>query len=113
MDENRVTGTARNIGGKVEEGFGRVTGDTRSQVDGVANQAAGAAQELYRQARDSAAGAVSDSAASLEKSGCGMQLRRSRIRLRWLRWGSVGFSAGCIARSELWSTHRSGGTVAF
>jgi uncharacterized protein YjbJ (UPF0337 family) len=70
MDENRVTGTARNIGGKVEEGFGRVTGDTKSQAEGVANQAAGAAQDLYGQARDSAAdaaGAVRDSAASLEK----------------------------------------------
>src|SRR5579862_1183286 len=70
MDENRITGTARNIGGKVEGGFGRVTGDTRSRVEGVANPAAGAAQDLYGQARDSAAdaaGAVRDSAASLEK----------------------------------------------
>ena len=70
IDENRIAGTARNIGGKVEEGFGRVTGDTRSQAEGVANQAAGAAQDLYGQARDSAAdaaGAVRDSAASLEK----------------------------------------------
>jgi uncharacterized protein YjbJ (UPF0337 family) len=70
MDENRFAGTAKNIGGKVEEGFGRVTGDSRSQVEGIANQAAGAAQDLYGQARDSAsdaAGAVRDSAASLEK----------------------------------------------
>jgi uncharacterized protein YjbJ (UPF0337 family) len=70
MDENRIAGTAKNIGGKVEEGFGRVTGDTKSQVEGIANQAAGAAQDLYGQARDSAAdaaGAVRDSAASLEK----------------------------------------------
>jgi uncharacterized protein YjbJ (UPF0337 family) len=70
MDENRIAGTARNMGGKVEEGFGRVTGDGKSQVEGIANQAAGAAQDLYGQARDSAAdaaGAVRDSAASLEK----------------------------------------------
>ena len=46
MDENRVAGTARNIGGKVEEGFGRVTGDTKSQVEGIVNQATGAAQDL-------------------------------------------------------------------
>ena len=46
MDENRVAGTARNIGGKVEEGFGRVTGDTKSQAEGIVNQAAGAAQDL-------------------------------------------------------------------
>ncbi len=67
MDENRTAGTARNMGGKVEEGFGRVTGGTKSQVEGIANQAAGAAQDLYGQARDSAADAVRDSAASLEK----------------------------------------------
>jgi uncharacterized protein YjbJ (UPF0337 family) len=70
MDENRITGTARNVGGKVEEGIGRVTGDAKTQTEGIANRAAGAAQDLYGQARDTAAdaaGAVGDSAASLEK----------------------------------------------
>jgi uncharacterized protein YjbJ (UPF0337 family) len=70
MDENRVAGTARNIGGKVEEGFGRVTGDTKSQVEGFAKQASGAAEDLYGQARDSASDAASaarESAATLEK----------------------------------------------
>ena len=54
MDENRVAGTVRNVGGKVEEGFGRVTGDTKMRSEGLVNQAAGAAQDLYGQARDSA-----------------------------------------------------------
>jgi uncharacterized protein YjbJ (UPF0337 family) len=70
MDENRVAGTAKNIGGKVEEGFGRVTGDTKAQAEEIANQVTGAAQDFYGQARDSAsdaAGAIQDSAASLEK----------------------------------------------
>ena len=70
MDENRITGTARNLGGKVEEGVGRVTGDANTQVRGIADQAAGAAQDLYGQARDTAADAAvaaRDSAASLEK----------------------------------------------
>jgi uncharacterized protein YjbJ (UPF0337 family) len=70
MDENRIAGTARNVGGKIEEGFGRVTGDTKTQAEGIATRAAGAAQDLYGQARDTAsdaADAVSDSAASLEK----------------------------------------------
>jgi uncharacterized protein YjbJ (UPF0337 family) len=26
MDEDRVTGTAKNVGGKIEEGIGRMTG---------------------------------------------------------------------------------------
>ena len=70
MDENRITGTARNLGGKVEEGVGRVTGDAKTQVRGMADQVAGAAQDLYGQARDTAADAAvaaRDSAASLEK----------------------------------------------
>ena len=43
MDEHRVTGTAKNVGGKIEEGFGRVTGDMKSQVQGQAKQVQGAA----------------------------------------------------------------------
>ena len=69
MDENRVEGTVRNVGGKVQEGLGRVTGDTRTQARGVINQATGAAQDLYGQAKDTAAdaaGAALDTAASLE-----------------------------------------------
>jgi uncharacterized protein YjbJ (UPF0337 family) len=70
MDENRIEGTVRNVGGKVEEGFGRVTGDTKTRTEGLVNQAAGAAQDLYGQARDGAAdaaGAARDTAATLEK----------------------------------------------
>jgi uncharacterized protein YjbJ (UPF0337 family) len=58
MNEDRVMGTARNLGGKVQEGVGRVTGDTKSQVEGVMNQAAGAAQDLYGQAKDTASDAA-------------------------------------------------------
>jgi uncharacterized protein YjbJ (UPF0337 family) len=54
MNEDRVAGTARNVGGKVQEGYGRVTGDTQSQAEGLLNQAAGTAQNLYGQAKDSA-----------------------------------------------------------
>jgi uncharacterized protein YjbJ (UPF0337 family) len=52
MDENRLEGIARNVGGKAQEGFGRVTGDTKSKAEGVMNQAAGTAQNLYGQAAD-------------------------------------------------------------
>ena len=46
MDENRVSGTAKNIGGKVEGGVGRFTGDTKTQAEGIAKQVSGAAQEV-------------------------------------------------------------------
>lgn len=58
MDEDRVIGTARNLGGQAQEGLGRMTGDTKSQVEGVINQAAGAAQNLYGQAKEGAADAA-------------------------------------------------------
>ena len=70
MDENRVSGTAKNVGGKVEEGFGRFTGDTKTQASGVAKQISGAAQDMYGQARDvasDAAGTARDTASSFEK----------------------------------------------
>jgi uncharacterized protein YjbJ (UPF0337 family) len=58
MNEDRVIGTAKNLGGKVQEGLGRATGDTKSQVEGVINQAAGAAQNFYGQAKESASDAA-------------------------------------------------------
>jgi uncharacterized protein YjbJ (UPF0337 family) len=64
MDENRVEGTARNLSGKVQEGFGKVTGNARTQAEGLANQAVGAAQDLYGQAADTAR----ETASSFEKT---------------------------------------------
>lgn len=71
MDENRIAGTARNVGGKAQEGFGRVTGDTTTEAEGLANRVSGAAQDLYGQARDKASNATqaaADTASSFEKA---------------------------------------------
>jgi uncharacterized protein YjbJ (UPF0337 family) len=62
MDENRLEGTVRNVGGKAQEGFGRVTGDPKSKVEGAMNEAAGSAQDLYGHAAD----VVRQNAAPLE-----------------------------------------------
>jgi uncharacterized protein YjbJ (UPF0337 family) len=102
MDENREAGTVRNVGGKVEEGFGRVTRDTKTKAEGIANQAAGAAQDLYGQAQDSAvdaAGAARDSAASLE-NGCVIRSKPSHTLLPWLPLASAGCSDGCTGRCD-------------
>jgi uncharacterized protein YjbJ (UPF0337 family) len=56
VDEHQVAGTAKNLGGKIEEGFGRIAGDAQTQLKGRAKQAAGAAEDLYGQAKDAAAG---------------------------------------------------------
>jgi uncharacterized protein YjbJ (UPF0337 family) len=70
MDENRISGTAKNIGGKIEEGFAGVTGDIKTQASGAAKQVSGAAQDMYGHARDIASDAVGtarDTASSFEK----------------------------------------------
>ena len=54
MDENRISGAAKNIAGKMEEGLGRATGDAKTKVQGQARQAEGSIQELYGKAVDSA-----------------------------------------------------------
>jgi uncharacterized protein YjbJ (UPF0337 family) len=58
MDEHRVTGAAKNMGGKVEEVFGRATGDTKSQIQGVMDQAQGTAEKFYGQSKDAASDAA-------------------------------------------------------
>jgi uncharacterized protein YjbJ (UPF0337 family) len=68
MDENRVEGTARNLGGKVQEGVGRATGDTKTRAEGLANQVSGQAQDLYGQAADSARDAAKNMDAWLRET---------------------------------------------
>jgi uncharacterized protein YjbJ (UPF0337 family) len=58
MNEDRFTGTAKTVAGKAEEGFGRVAGDTKTELQGKARQIEGDLQNLYGQARDKAAEAA-------------------------------------------------------
>jgi uncharacterized protein YjbJ (UPF0337 family) len=64
MDESRVEGTTRNLGGEGQEGLGKVSGNARRQAESLVNQAAGAAQDLYGQAAD----AAGETASSFEKA---------------------------------------------
>jgi uncharacterized protein YjbJ (UPF0337 family) len=54
MSDDRIAGTVRSFGGKVQEGVGKVTGDTKTEVKGVMNQAAGAVQDAYGKTVDAA-----------------------------------------------------------
>jgi uncharacterized protein YjbJ (UPF0337 family) len=58
MNEDRFAGTAKNLGGKVEEGIGRAAGDLKTQAEGKAKQVAGDLQDLYGQAKDAAVDAA-------------------------------------------------------
>ena len=49
---DRVEGTAREFGGRVQETVGNVTGDSKTQAEGLYNQAAGQAQQAAGQFAD-------------------------------------------------------------
>ena len=74
MNEDRIAGTARNIGGKVEEGVGRATSDIKEQVQGKLDETPGAAEDLYGQTAEVAR----DTAVTFEKWLRG-PLRTSRM----------------------------------
>lgn len=49
---DRVEGAAREFGGRVQETVGNVTGDSKTQAQGLYNQAAGQAQQAAGQFSD-------------------------------------------------------------
>jgi uncharacterized protein YjbJ (UPF0337 family) len=52
VDENEIEGAARDLGGKVQDAIGGLTGDSKTQVEGKWNQAAGKAQKTFGAAAD-------------------------------------------------------------
>lgn len=52
-DQDRIDGAARNIGGKIKETAGKVTGDEKLQAEGRADQIAGKVQNAVGGIKDS------------------------------------------------------------
>jgi uncharacterized protein YjbJ (UPF0337 family) len=50
--DDRLEGTARDFGGRVQESVGKLTGDAKTQAEGLYNQAAGQAQQTAGQVSD-------------------------------------------------------------
>ena len=66
VDTDRITGAARELGGKVQGAVGDAVGSNRHSVEGRLREAQGTAETLYGQAKDAvrhAAVEVSDRAA--------------------------------------------------
>jgi uncharacterized protein YjbJ (UPF0337 family) len=71
MNQNQLSGSARNLAGKAQEEAGRATGDARTQLRGQMKQAEGSAQDIYGQAQQAAAeggAAVREFSDSMEDS---------------------------------------------
>ena len=54
MDDDRIEGAAKNIGGKAQAAVGDLVGDQKTQTEGVINQIAGSAQNAFGSVKDTA-----------------------------------------------------------
>ena len=51
-DQDRIEGAAKNIGGKIKEGVGKLTGDEKLKAEGKADQFAGKVQNTIGGIKD-------------------------------------------------------------
>ena len=58
VDTDRITGAARELGGKVQGAVGDLTGSKRDSLEGRSREAAGQAEGVYGQAKDTIRGAA-------------------------------------------------------
>jgi len=56
IDKDRVEGSAKNLKGKIKEGFGKLTGDAKTEAEGKADQAEGKAQNAFGGIKDTLRG---------------------------------------------------------
>lgn len=54
MDKDRVEGSAKTIKGKIKEGVGKLTGDTKTEAEGKADQVEGKVQNTIGGIKDKA-----------------------------------------------------------
>jgi uncharacterized protein YjbJ (UPF0337 family) len=54
MDKDRIEGAGNNIKGKIKEGVGKITGDTKTEAEGQADQVKGKAQNAVGGMKDKA-----------------------------------------------------------
>ncbi|WP_128566054.1 CsbD family protein [Methylobacterium crusticola] len=56
VDKDRVEGSATNVGGKVKEGAGKLTGDKKLESEGVVDQVKGKVQNAVGGVKDALKG---------------------------------------------------------
>jgi len=52
MNDDQIKGKAKDIGGKIQEKVGEVTGNRQQEGEGIANQAEGKVQEKVGDVKD-------------------------------------------------------------
>jgi len=56
IDKDRVEGSAKNMGGKLKEGLGKATGDSKTEAEGKTDQAKGKVQNAVGGIKDTLKG---------------------------------------------------------
>ena len=101
MNEDRLAGNVKNLGGQAESELGRVAGDTRTQLAGKVKQVEGAMQDLYGQGKDAAADAVQS---LRERASSADDFLRNTIEQRPYTTAAIclgiGFLIGSLARRD-------------
>lgn len=52
MNKDKIKGKAKDIGGKIQEEVGKVTGSSKQQTEGLSKQVEGKVQEKYGDLKD-------------------------------------------------------------
>ncbi len=58
MDKDRIDGAAKQVKGTIKEAVGKMTGDTKTQAEGVAEKTAGKVQSQFGATKDAARDAL-------------------------------------------------------
>jgi len=56
MDKDRIKGSAEQVKGKIKEGIGKVTGDSKTEAEGKADQVKGKVQNTVGGLKDTIRG---------------------------------------------------------
>jgi uncharacterized protein YjbJ (UPF0337 family) len=90
MNKDQMEGAVREGVGALKEGAGKLVGDAKTRAEGIYDQAAGAAQRTYGQARD------------IAEEGAAVVQRQVETN-PWsavIAIGAIGFVLGWIARGR-------------
>lgn len=108
VDTDRITGTARELGGKVQSAVGDLVGSRSDSVEGRLHEARGTAENLYGRAKDAvrhAADEASDYAEDAYDVGRRKLWEGHQQSVEWphaslLLAGVIGFGLGILVASR-------------
>jgi uncharacterized protein YjbJ (UPF0337 family) len=60
MDKDRIEGAGKDLKGKIKEGVGKMTGDTKTEAEGKVDQAEGKTQNTFGKVKDKAREVLDD-----------------------------------------------------